>query len=215
MYVSDWMTKKVHTVAPDDSIADAANVTKTHGVHHVPVMKGDKLKGILSDRDIKDYVPSKCTSLDVYELHYLLQNTKVRQVMKTSVKTVTSDTPVEEASLIMLQEKIGCLPVFDHGALVGIISDRDIFRALVDISGVRHGGHRIFVELEDRPGSIREVTDLIRERGFSLQSIMTSYEKVRKGRRCVVIRTRGKGDFKSLKVELEAKYKNIVEIRKG
>jgi acetoin utilization protein AcuB len=104
--------------------------------------------------------------------------------------------------------------VLNKGELVGIISDRDIYHALVDITGVRHGGNRIVVTLEDRPGSIKEVADIIRKNGFHLQSILTSYENVKTGYREVVIRTTGNGVFKSLKDDLEAVYRNV-QIVKG
>ena len=81
MFVSDWMTKKVITVSPDDSISTAAKLTKEKNIKHLPVLKGERLKGLLSDRDIKQFVPSQATSLDVYELHNLLLTTKVKKVM--------------------------------------------------------------------------------------------------------------------------------------
>jgi len=209
MFVSDWMTKRVYTVSPDDSIPDAARLAKEKGIKHLPVVKAGKLKGIISDRDIKEYVPSKATSLDVYELHYLLAKTKVRAIMKRRVYTITPDTPVEEAAMIMFDNNIGCLPVMDKGELVGIISDRDIFMVLVDITGVRHGGHRVCVTLEDRPGSIKEVADIIRKHGFNLRSILTSGAGVKEGWRRVVIRTRGKGNFRVLKAELEGSFRGV------
>jgi acetoin utilization protein AcuB len=124
------------------------------------------------------------------------------------------DTPVEEAAMIMLDQNIGCLPVVEGGCLCGIISDRDIFHAMVDITGVRHGGHRICVTIEDRPGTIRDVADIIRRHGFHLQGILTSYEGAREGSRKVVIRTTDMGDFKGLKQDLIDNYRNV-QIRKG
>lgn len=214
MYVSDWMTKKVFTVETDDYLSTALSVMKEKGVKHLPVVKGSKLKGLVSDRDIKEYSPSKATSLDIYELHYLLANTRIKEIMRTKVVTTTSETPVEEAAMLMLDQNIGCLPVQDNGNLVGIISDKDIFHALVDITGVRHGGNRVCVTIEDRPGSIRDVADIIREYGFHLQGILTSYEGVKDGYRKVVIRTSGKGDFTGLKSKIEGAFKTC-QISKG
>jgi acetoin utilization protein AcuB len=85
---------------------------------------------------------------------------------------------------------------------------------MVDITGVRHGGHRICVTIEDRPGTIREVADIIRKHGFHLQGILTSYEGVREGFRKIVIRTTEMGDFKGLKEDLLDNYRNV-QIRKG
>jgi len=214
MYVSDWMTKKVFSVSPDDYLSDALSLMKEKGIKHIPVVKGGKLKGIISDRDIKEYSPSKATSLDIYELHYILAKTKIKEMMTTGVITTTSDAPVEEAAMIMLDRGIGCLPVLDTDNLTGIISDKDIFRALVDITGVRHGGNRVCVTIEDRAGSIKEVADMVRKHNFRLQGILTSYEGVKDGYRKVVIRTQGKGDFNSLKAEIEGSFKSC-RIRKG
>jgi len=209
MFVSDWMTRKVFSVAPEDSITDVIKLMREKKIKHVPVMKKDKLTGILSDRDVLDFSPSSATSLDIYEIHYLLAKTKAREVMKTKVITVTADTPVEEAAMIMFDGNIGCLPVLENGRLAGIISDRDMYRVLVDITGVRHGGHRIYLTIEDRSGSIKEVADIIRKHQFSLQSVLTSYEGVKTGYRDVVIRTKTEGDFKKLKAELEKTFENV------
>jgi acetoin utilization protein AcuB len=208
------MTKKVFTISADGYLSDVISLMKEKSVKHVPVVKGGKLKGIISDRDIKEYSPSKATSLDIYEIHYLLANTKISSIMRTRVTTAAADTPIEEAAMIMLDKNIGCLPVVDGGDLVGIISDKDIFHALVDITGVRHGGHRVCVTIEDRPGTIREVSDIIRRHGFHLQGILTSYEGVKEGSRRVVIRTTKIGDFKGLKDDLEDSFRNV-QIRKG
>lgn len=214
MYVSDWMTKKVIILYPEDYLSDAIAMMKEHSIKHLPVLKNDKLKGIISDRDIKEHSPSKATTLDIYELHYLIAKTHIKDVMKTKVITIAPDAPVEEAAMIMLDKGIGCLPVLDEGRLAGIISDKDIFRALVDITGVRHGGHRICVTIEDRAGSIREVADIIRKHNFRLQGILTSYEGAKEGYRRVVIRTKGRGDFNGLVKEIETSFKSC-QIRRA
>jgi acetoin utilization protein AcuB len=214
MFVSDWMTRKVYTIEPGASVSDAARILKEQNVKHLPVLKGGSVKGIISDRDIKEYVSSKASSLDVYELHYLLQKTKVKDIMKTKVSVTTPDTPVEEASMVMHDENIGCLPVVKDRKLVGIISDRDIFEVLVDITGVRHGGHRIFMTVKDTSGSIKDVADIIRKHGFALQGLLTSYEGVKKGMRNIVAGTKGAGDFRGLRAEFEGTYAGV-RIQKG
>lgn len=214
MFVLNWMTKKVFTVSPNDSISDAARITKEKDIKHLPVIQRNKIVGILSDRDIKEYVPSKATSLDVYELHYLLAKTKVKEIMKKKVYMTTSDTPIEEAALVMHDRDIGCLPVVDNGKLVGIISDRDIFQVLVDITGIRHGGQRVSMLIEDTPGSVKDVADIVRKHGYSLKSVLTSYEGVKEGLRAVVIRMKGRGNFRAMKEELEGTYRGV-KIKKG
>lgn len=214
MKVSNWMTRKVFTTGPRDSISHAMRLMRERKIKHLPVIAGKKLRAIVSDRDIKAYSPTGATSLDVYELHYLLARALVRDIMRKPVITTRPDAPIEEASLVMLENDVGCLPVVEGNDLIGIISDKDIFRALVDITGIRHGGHRLAVKVEDRAGSIREVADIIRKHGFGLQSILTSYEGARKGYRRIVVRTTGSGRFRALKNELEGTYTGV-EIRKG
>jgi acetoin utilization protein AcuB len=214
MFVADWMTRKVFTVAPDSGVSEAVALMKEKKIKHIPVVKDERLKGIISDRDIKEFSPSKATALDMYELHYLLATTKVKDIMKTKVFTTTPNTPVEEAAMNMYDNSVGSLPVIEGGKVVGIISDRDIFRVLVDITGVRHGGHRVSVTVEDRAGSVREVADIIRKHGFRLQSILTSYENAAKGYRNVVIRCYGEGKFGALKAEILGTFRGA-KIDKG
>lgn len=209
MFVGDWMTVQVVTVEPSESISRAMHLMKDGGFKHLPVLKEGHLVGVISDRDIKAFCPSKATSLDVYEINYLLSKASVSEAMQSPALTIAPSDPVENAALMMLDENIGCLPVVEGGALVGIISDSDIFRALVDISGVRHGGHRICVLIADRPGSVKEVADIIRGHGFHLRGIMTSYEGVPEGLRRAVIRTTNESDFAPLRVELENKYGGV------
>jgi acetoin utilization protein AcuB len=208
MFVSDWMTKKVHTVGPEESITKAITIMKEKKIKHLPVVKnGGKVVGILSDRDIKDYTPSKATTLDIHELHYMLAKTKVKDVMVKDVFTTTPGTPIEEASMFMFDKNIGCLPVTDEGKLAGIISDRDLFRVLVDITGVRHGGKRFYVTLKDRPGVTGEVLDIVKKNGFTLDSVLTTYEGTRKGFKRVVVRTMGKpGNVEAANMEIEKAF---------
>jgi acetoin utilization protein AcuB len=211
MFVSEWMTTKVYTVTPDDNIATAVRMLKDHKIRHLPVVRGDVVVGLVSDRDIKDFQPSKATTLDIYELHYLLDTTPINDIMKKDVITIAPDAPIEEAAMIMHEKTLGCLPVVEKNSLVGIISDKDIFRVLVDITGVHHKGVRFSFLLEDRPGSIKDAADIIRSYGFRLLGVLSSYEGVKEGYRKVVIRVMEKADadFDTLKQNLMTKYPDV------
>jgi len=204
MFVSDWMTKKVYTVTPDDSITSAIKLLKEKKIKHLPVVKNDAtIVGILSDRDIKDYTPSKATTFEIRELNYILFTTKVKEIMVKKVITAPPNMAIEEAAMIMYDNTIGCLPVVENHKLVGIISDKDLFRVLVDITGVRHGGHRFYVVMKDKPGVTGEVLDIVKKHGFTLDSVLTTYEGVKKGHKRVVVRTIGKeGDLQKAQGEL-------------
>lgn len=209
MLVKDWMTTNVHTVTPKNSFAEALRLMKEKKIKHLPVVEGKKVVGMVSDRDIKQFGPSKATSLDIYELNYLLDKTLIKDVMVSPVLTVPAETPVEEAAMTLFDKNIGCLPVIENNELVGIITDRDMYRVLVEISGVRHGGVRISLAIEDKPGSIKDVADVVRKYGFRLQSILSTNEKSAPGQRYVVIRTRGEGDAQGLKKEVQQQFKMV------
>jgi acetoin utilization protein AcuB len=204
MFVSDWMTNKVYTVTPDDNISTAIKLLKEKKIKHLPVVKNDAtIVGILSDRDIKDYTPSKATTFEIRELNYILFTTKVKEIMVKKVITAPPNMAIEEAAMIMYDNTIGCLPVVENHKLVGIISDKDLFRVLVDITGVRHGGHRFYVVMKDKPGVTGEVLDIVKKHGFTLDSVLTTYEGVKKGHKRVVVRTIGKeGDLQKAQGEL-------------
>ena len=119
MYVSDWMSKKVFTLNADDYLSDALSLMKEKSIKHVPVVKNGKLKGILSDRDIKEYSPSKATSLDIYELHYLLAKTRIREIMKTRVHNHDRRHSRGRGGNDHAGRQSGCLPVVEEGEVTG------------------------------------------------------------------------------------------------
>lgn len=204
MFVSDWMTKKVYTVTTDDNISTAIKLLKEKKIKHLPVVKNDSaIVGILSDRDIKDFTPSKVTTFEIKELNYILFTTKIKEIMVKKVISAPPTMAIEEAAMVMYDNNIGCLPVVEKGKLVGIISDKDLFRVLVDITGVRHGGNRFYVVMKDKPGVTGEVLDIVKKHGFTLDSVLTTYEGVKKGYKRVVVRTIGQeGNVEKARGEL-------------
>lgn len=206
MVVGNWMSKDVASVAPEDTVPYAITLMREKDIRHLPVVEDERVVGILSDRVIKDYLPSEATSLDIFEINYLLGQLKIRRIMRTPVFTATADTPIEEAALLLYEHRVSCLPVLEQDRLVGIITDKDVYAALIAITGVRQGGHRLGLQLEDIPGSIREAADLVRRHGFGVESILSSHAFTAPGRRQVVIRTRGPGDFASLREDLLKHY---------
>ena len=214
MYIKDWMSSEVVTVAPDDPVTVAVKLMREKGIRHLPVVEKGALVGIISDRVIKDYLPSEATTLDIFELHYLLGQVRIARIMRAPVFSASPDTPVEEAALLLHDHQISCLPVVEAGRVVGIITDKDMYAALIHITGVKQDGHRICLVLEDKAGSIREAGDVVRRHGFGLESILSSHAFSSPGKRMVVIRTRGQGDFAALRKELIAHYPDA-DIRPG
>src|SRR5687768_14986927 len=117
MLVKQWMTADPMALRVDDNLLHARSLMKRHAVRHLPVLDGQRIVGIVSDRDLRDYTPSHCTSLDVYELHYLISKLTVADVMKRRPVTVGPEDAVATAGRLMLEKRIGCLPVENDGKL--------------------------------------------------------------------------------------------------
>jgi acetoin utilization protein AcuB len=208
MLVQDWMSSKVISVNHDASIMKASKLMKQNGIQHLPVLKEERLIGIISDRDLKEAQPSDATALDIYELYYLLDELKVNSVMSPKLFTITSEESVEKAAATMLKHNISALPVVNpQGELRGIITKGDVFRAFVSISGIYQAELQIGFQLEDRPGSIGQVAGVIRAHGGRIVSILTEYERAPEGFRFVYIRAREVGKEEALFQELEGKFK--------
>jgi acetoin utilization protein AcuB len=134
MQIKERMSKPPITAPPDMPIQEALKLMRSRGIRRLPVVdKKGKLIGIVSDRDLLHAAPSKATSLSVWELNYLLSKVTLKDVMTKDVITVKPDTPVQEAARIMADKKVGGLPVVQNGKLIGVITETDLFRVLVEL----------------------------------------------------------------------------------
>ncbi len=189
MLVKNWMNRQVITVNAADTMLDATRALKEHDIRMLPVMRDGNLVGVVTDRDIKRASASDATSLEAHELLYIIANIKIDEIMTRDPITVSHDHTVEEAAEILLKNKISGAPVVGAaGELMGIITQTDIFRVLISLTGVGKRGIQFAFKLADRPGSIKEVADIIRSYGGRMTSILTSYEQAPKGYRHVYIR---------------------------
>lgn len=175
MFVKDVMTPNPITVAPETSFAEAMDIIRRKKVRRLPVVKDGKLVGIVAEKDLLSASPSKATSLDVWEITSLLHKLKVEEIMTKDVVTVSPDTPIEEAAVIMADKKIGALPVVKGEKLVGIITETDIFKTFVNMLGARESGVRYVFKLKNVPGLLAKIAMLIYETGGNVISV-ASYE---------------------------------------
>jgi acetoin utilization protein AcuB len=208
MLVRNWMSKTVVTVDVNDSMQDAMRLLREHKIGMLPVMKKGELVGIVTDRDLKRASASDATTLEVHELLYLISKIKVKDIMTKSPVTIPFDYTVEEAAEIFSKHKISGAPVVDQdGHVVGAITKNDIFRVLIALTGIGTRGIQFAFQLEDRPGSIKDVADVIRNYGGRMVSILSTYEHVPKGYRKVYIRMYGvdRARLPRLKEELKEK----------
>ena len=197
MLIQEYMTSEPTIVNEDTSIIDAAELMKERKFRRLPVLRGDELAGVVTDRDVRSAAPSQVVSFDdeertlMPELHALLAKIKVGEIMSTDLISVDPEQTIVTAALLMLEHRISGLPVVDSkGEFVGIITEGDIFKVLVDFSGISLGNTVLAFRLEDRPASIKEAADAIREHDGRLASILTSYASADPGFRKVYIRIR-------------------------
>jgi acetoin utilization protein AcuB len=149
----------------------------------------EKLKGVVSDRDLKRASASDATTLDVHELLYLVSKIQVADIMTREVVTLHRDWTVEEAADTLLTHKISGAPVVDDdGRLCGIITQTDLFKATLYITGLKKRGFHLALVLEDTPGSIMEIVSVIRQFGGRMASILSTYERAPDGYRNVYLR---------------------------
>jgi len=202
------MSKDLITIDEDTSIMKASKVMKQNDIQHLPVLRKGRLAGIVSDRDLKEATPSKATTLDIHEMYYLLDKIAVKSLMPKTLLIIAPGDTVEKAAAVMLKNHISALPVVDaNGALAGILTKGDVFRAFVSISGIYQGPLALGVELPDEAGYIKQVTDVIRTHGGRIASIMTRYEGVPEGFKHVYVRAKQIKDEKALRKDLESKHK--------
>jgi acetoin utilization protein AcuB len=213
MPVQDYMSKDLITIDEDASIMKASKLMKQNGIRHLPVLRKGRLVGIVADRELKEAAPSKATTLDIHEMYHLLDQIKVKSLMPKQLFTITPGETVEKAAAVMLKRNISALPVVDaHGALQGIITKGDIFKAFVAVSGINTAALAMGFDLLDQPGAIKGVTDVIRAHGGRIISIFSACEGAAGSAMRVFIRAREVKDEKALQQELEEKSKLLYYI---
>ncbi len=220
MLVKDWMSENVISADVNDSMQEAMRLLKENKISMLPVMKRGELVGIVTDRDLKQASASDATTLEVHELLFLISKIKVQEIMTKDPVTIPFDFTVEEAAEILLAHRISGAPVVDReGDVIGVITKDDLFRVLIALTGVGKRGIQFAFVLEDRPGSIRDLADIIRRYGGRMVSILSTYEGVREGYRKVFIRMYGveREQLPELEKELgeKAKYLYLVDHREN
>lgn len=189
MLVKNWMSKNVITVDINESLIDAVKLLKHNDIGRLPVMKKGEMVGIVTDRDVKRASASDAVSLEIHELLYLLSKIKIEEIMTKDPITVPPDYTVEETAEVLLENKISSTPVVDdQDQLVGIITQNDLFRALISLTGERKKGIQFAFKVEDRPGSTKELSDIIRNYNGRLASILSSYQNSPEGYKNVYIK---------------------------
>lgn len=169
MSVKDYMTKNVVTITPDTRVAKAADLLREEDLRRLLVVENGHLVGLVTAGTMADATPSKATSLSIYEMNYLLNKTKIKDIMIKKVITVEPNASLEDAIYLMLTHKVGVLPVLDGEELVGIITDRDVYKAFLHISGYGLEGIRVVINTDNAVGILARVASTISEENLNIR----------------------------------------------
>jgi acetoin utilization protein AcuB len=169
------MTHNPITVYPDLPVSEALNRMRTEGIRRFPVLdrKTNKLIGIVTEKELLYASPSPVTSLSIHEINYLLSKLTVEKVMTVKPVTVREDTPIEEAALVMIDNKIGALPVMRDDALIGIITETDVFKTFIELFAAREQGVRLTLLVPEQKGELAIITEAIAELGGNIGALGT------------------------------------------
>jgi acetoin utilization protein AcuB len=166
LLVKDSMTRQVVTLSPETTAAEALALCRERRIRHLPVLEEGRLVGIVSDRDLRSAAPA----LGDPGRTEALQNLRISDVMTRDVVSARPDDPIEEAANAMRERRIGCLPVVEDGALVGILTSSDVMEALVQLMGAHEPGSRLVVSMPDRPGTLAGAAGIFGELGINIVS---------------------------------------------
>lgn len=203
MAVKDFMTTDVVCISPTTTVAKAADLMREKGLRRLPVVEKDKLIGLITATTMAEAMPSKATSLSIYEMNYLLNKTIVRDIMIKQVVTVSGYQQLEDAIYLMMKHKIGVLPVVEQGAVKGIITDRDIFKAFLEVSGYGKEGIRAILLAEDTVGTLSKVSKTIADVNLNITRIVVAQRQT--GKVVIEIQMQGKTDLAYLSQQLQTK----------
>ncbi|CAM3302853.1 CBS and ACT domain-containing protein [Streptococcus pluranimalium] len=210
MAVKDFMTSKVIYISPDTTVAHASDKMKAQDLRRLPVIENDRLVGLVTEGTMADATPSKATSLSIYEMNYLLNKTKIRDIMIRDVITVSQEASLEDAIYIMMKHKVGVLPVVDNDQLYGIITDRDIFKAFLEVSGYGEEGLRLNILLNDTIGSLEKVVRVISDANLNIHRTVVANHK--SGKTLVEIQIQGQADTQALQKAMEEQGITVTSI---
>lgn len=168
LLVKDSMTREVVTLSPQTTAGEALALCRERRIRHLPVLDGGRLVGIVSDRDLRSATPALGDPARAEALRRIL----VHEVMAREVATIHPDDPIEEAANAMREKTIGCLPVVENGALLGIVTSSDVMEALVYLMGAHEPGNRLEVVMPDRPGTLAGVAGIFGELGINIVSVV-------------------------------------------
>ena len=177
MFVSERMSRNLITAGPEMTILEAKTLMSEKKIRHLPVIdQAGKLIGIVSDRDIRDAMPSILLPREDYERNLAkVMDFPVRDIMSKNPLAIYAYYTIQDSLLVMQKRKVGALPVIDEeGYLKGILSTRDLLRAFVNVMNIDEPGTLLCIIVTERQGQMKRIVDIITEEKISLGSVLVA-----------------------------------------
>ena len=214
MFVGECMSAPAVTITPDTPLQDALNLMHEHRFRRLPVVDEEgKLVGIVSERDLLYASPPPATLLSGLGLNHLLAELQTKQIMTREVIATTPDTFVEDAARLIVENRVGGLPVVDEdGRVVGVITETDIFRAFIELYRAGHGGLYLVLKAPDRTGLMAELSKAVLGLEGEIVSLSSSTDEATGDYRLVI---KGQGIDANRVIELvQSLGYHVIQFRK-
>ena len=212
MYVGRIMHTDLVTVTPDTTLVEAKDIITEKQIKHLLVVdKNEELIGIISDRDLKQSWASPATALSAHELNYILMKITVDMIMAKKIITISPGTTIERAARIMQENRISALPVIEDKKLVGIITTTDVMEVLLVAIGFDRDSARFSVLVEDKVGTVAEVTSTLKANQVNIRSLFTWPEKKYPGIYQLIMRVAAADEEKAVSTLKDAGFKVLTE----
>ena len=209
MRVKDRMRRSLVSLSQSDTLDHALMTLRRFNIRHLPVVEGDRVVGIVSDRDVKKAAPSPFDYPTVEEFRAFTSAVIVKDIMTKDVVTVSPLTPIEDAACLMNQKRIGALPVVQEGLLVGILTETDVLGVMTEMMGATQTASRIEIEIPASPGVLTEVIQIVEGQHVEIASLVTM--PAREGaRRLLILRLRTINPDPIVKALTERGYPQVV-----
>ncbi len=211
MRIRDFMSTNVVAVDEKTSIHDARKIMKAHRIRRLPVMKKDKLVGLVTKHMLLEASPSPATTLSIHELHYLLAKMTVKDIMVKKPYTISPDMPAEEAMQLGQEMGYGAFLVVEDGRLVGVVTESDIVRIMTRVLGVREKGTRIDIRPPKEFGNMKGIMEILDKNKMVLLSMMTIPPQEGEDEWLIVLRLKGE-NADQIAEELKADDFNVTYV---
>jgi acetoin utilization protein AcuB len=211
MKVRDIMSTNVVTVTEKTLVNDAKQIMEAHRIRRLPVMKKNKLVGMVTKHMLLEAAPSPATSLNIWELNYLLAKMTVKEIMVKNPFAISPDMPVEEALQLGQDKGFGAFPVVEDGRLVGMVTESDIVRMMTRALGVRDKGKKIDIRTSAQFGTMKRIMDILDQRKAVLLSMMTLPPEEGENDWLVMLRVRSE-DAEPIAKELQSSGFNVTYV---